>query len=95
MKMNWQHFGVLGLAVATIGMPVRTVLAQAEAESEDDLIEVVTTIGTRSKPRRYDGEHQESRTVIHSHAANGRWQRIRSVNIAARIAARRSFASRQ
>jgi iron complex outermembrane receptor protein len=51
MKMNWQHFGVLGLAVATIGMPVRTVLAQAEAESEDDLIEVVTTIGTRSKPR--------------------------------------------
>ena len=51
MKMNWQHFGVLGLAVATIGMPAQTVLAQAEAESEDDLIEVVTTIGTRSKPR--------------------------------------------
>jgi iron complex outermembrane receptor protein len=51
MKTNWQHFGVLGLAMAAVGMPAQFAAAQAEAESEDDLIEVVTTIGTRSKPR--------------------------------------------
>jgi len=52
MKMNWQHFGVLGIAMITVGMPAQFAAAQAEADSEDDLIEVVTTIGSRSaKPR--------------------------------------------
>ncbi|MDH3351926.1 MAG: TonB-dependent receptor, partial [Gammaproteobacteria bacterium] len=52
MKMNRQHFGVLGLAMITVGMPTQFAAAQADADSEDDLIEVVTTIGSRSaKPR--------------------------------------------
>jgi len=51
MKNNWQHLGVLGLAMVAIGMPAQFAAAQAAADDEDDLIEVVTTIGTRSKPR--------------------------------------------
>ena len=52
MNNNWQHIGVLALAVAVLGAPEQAVLAQGDAETEDDLIEVITTIGSRSaKPR--------------------------------------------
>jgi len=52
MKNNWQHLSVLGLAIAAVGMPAQYVAAQAAEDDEDDLIEVVTTIGSRSqKPR--------------------------------------------
>lgn len=48
MKTNWQHVGVLGLAMAAVGLPAQFAVAQGE----DELIEEVITTGTRSaKPR--------------------------------------------
>jgi len=51
MKNNWQHLGVLGLAMVAIGMPTQFAAAQAAEDDEDDLIEVITTIGTRAPGR--------------------------------------------
>ena len=49
---NWQRIGVLGLTIGALGAPAQYATAQSEAEDEDDLIEVITTIGSRSaKPR--------------------------------------------
>ncbi len=50
MKNNWQHLSVLGIAMAAVGMPAQ--FAAAQEDDEDDLMEVITTIGSRSaKPR--------------------------------------------
>ena len=49
---HWQRIGVLGMTIGVLGAPTQYALAQGEADSEDDLIEVITTIGSRSaKPR--------------------------------------------
>ncbi|MDH3337645.1 MAG: TonB-dependent receptor [Gammaproteobacteria bacterium] len=52
MKNNWQHLSVLGLVIAAVGLPVQFAIAQEAADDEDDLIEVITTIGSRSSQPR-------------------------------------------
>jgi iron complex outermembrane receptor protein len=52
MNKNWQHLSVLGAAIAAVSLPVQIAFAQSGgAQSEDELIEEVVTIGSRSKPR--------------------------------------------
>jgi len=52
MNKNWQHLSVLGAAIAAVSLPVQIAFAQAGgAQSEDELIEEVVTIGSRSKQR--------------------------------------------
>ena len=51
MIKNWQYLSVLGAAVAAVSMPAQSALAQEGAQTEDDLIEEVVSVGTRSKPR--------------------------------------------
>jgi len=51
MKTNWQYFTVLGLAMAAVGLPAQFAVAQ-DAADDDDVIEVVTTIGSRSSQPR-------------------------------------------
>ena len=48
MNRKWQHVGVLAVVAASIGLPAQS----ATAQSEDELIEEVVTVGSRSaKPR--------------------------------------------
>ena len=51
MKTNWQYFAVLGLAMAAVGLPAQFAVAQ-DAADDDEVIEVVTTIGSRSSQPR-------------------------------------------
>jgi len=51
MIKNWQYLSVLGAAVVAVSMPAQSALAQEGAQTEDDLIEEVVSVGTRSKPR--------------------------------------------
>jgi iron complex outermembrane receptor protein len=52
MKKNWQHLSMLGAAFAAVGMPIQIASAQTgEAQSEDELIEEVVTIGSRNTTR--------------------------------------------
>lgn len=47
MKKKWQHLGVLAVAAAAVGMPAQSAVAQ-----DDEMIEEVVTVGSRSaKPR--------------------------------------------
>ena len=48
MSKNWHQLSVLVAVAASIGLPAQSAMAQS---SEDELIEEVVTLGSRSKPR--------------------------------------------
>jgi iron complex outermembrane receptor protein len=51
MNKKWQDLSMLGAIIVAVGMPVQIASAQSGAETEDELIEEVVSVGTRSKPR--------------------------------------------
>jgi iron complex outermembrane receptor protein len=51
MNRKWQDLSMLGAIIVAVGMPVQIASAQSGAETEDELIEEVVSVGTRSKPR--------------------------------------------
>ena len=51
MKTFSQQCCVLVAAMAAASMPIQIAHAQSGAQTEDELIEEVVTVGTRSKPR--------------------------------------------